>query len=54
MNKRMNVPMPEHLKKWLDETADQMGLTTSAFLIMVVAQVKETTEKAVEHYHANK
>lgn len=47
---RVNLQLPPDLKKWYDETADQLGLTTTAFMIMALQQVREGTEQAKQHF----
>jgi hypothetical protein len=51
---RTTITIPPDVKKWYDDSADEMGLTTNAFINLVLAQTMEATKQAIEHYHKNK
>lgn len=45
----VNIGLPTDLKGWCDETADKLGLSTTALIIMALSQVREGTERAKSH-----
>lgn len=42
---RFNIRMPKELMEWYKERAEEMGVNTSAYIVMTLFNLKQQTEQ---------